>query len=240
MSVTAHLMAPGSRGLFSGAVIESGPSIGVLGVDPYAANSMDQALALGQATARRAGCPPGPGCVECMRSVDIEVLLRSMPEWENDRTGLSLTVDGEVLPSPPLELFKQGRLNPIRGMIIGINRDEAFQATRRLPRRLTLIELACQAIHLPRNVTSATVLQETAKMLRPYLMGSPPSVAAEVAERALELYPVRNASGNEFRGEAGFATPWEAFDALATDFQVGCLSRETITIIITITTYEYM
>ena len=77
-------------------------------------------------------------------------------------------------------------------------------------------------------------------MLRPYLKGSSPHVAAEVAEGALDLYPIRNASGAEFSGEAGFATPWEAFDALATDFQVGCLSRETITITITIATYEYM
>jgi len=206
MSVAAHLLSPLSKGLFSAAVIESGPPTGVLGVDAYAANSLAQALALGNTTAECCGCPRGANRVACMRAVTTDTLMRCMPCWECDRTGLSLTVDGVVLPRSPLELLERGEINPIRGLIIGANRDEAFQAAK-----------------LPRSVTMEKVLREITSMLLPYLPPGDTRHAEQIATRALALYKV-SANGSS---SGTFRTPWEAFDAVATDFEVGCLTRET-------------
>ena len=58
MSVCALLLNPAVRSerLISAAIIESGPATGRLGTDPYAANTLDEAFAMGRDVARQVGC----------------------------------------------------------------------------------------------------------------------------------------------------------------------------------------
>jgi len=200
MSVAAHILSPQSAGLFSSAAIESGPPVGIEGIDAYAANTLQQGMTLGEGISHQVGCPPGPDRMACLRNTSAAKLVAATPCWKSCATGLSLTVDGYTLPAAPYQLFREGRFNRISGLVIGVNKDESFQAAT-----------------LSRHMTMAGLENATQTMLEMYVNATE---AQEATQSLLRLYSVGS-------GWQPYDTPWEAFDALATDFQVGCLSRET-------------
>lgn len=122
ISVCAHLAAPGSRGLFSRAVVESGVCQSTaLFATPAAAN--DQGARLAAAV----GCTTPGSAVSCMRGIAPETLLAALPtrEAEFGATGDSFgpTIDGAVLPMIPLDAIRAGQFANVP-TILGTNVNE--------------------------------------------------------------------------------------------------------------------
>ncbi|GAA0588339.1 carboxylesterase family protein [Streptomyces crystallinus] len=99
LSVCDHLVAPGSRGLFARAVVQSAPC----GV---AARPLAEASSAGTAFARGAHCPGGPAAVvSCLRGKSAAELLKAptsgaAPWWPVSGT--------PVLPVPPARAIAAG------------------------------------------------------------------------------------------------------------------------------------
>lgn len=109
-SVCAHLTSPSARGLFSGAIIQSGPcSSAPRGVtDP-------QGLEL----AARLGCTDPASAADCLRALPAAELLEGLGDF-----AANVTIDPELLPLGPREAITAGALAPVP-VIIGGTRDEA-------------------------------------------------------------------------------------------------------------------
>ena len=106
ISVCAHLAAPGSRGLFQRAIVESGVCFSSA-VFATAAAANDQGARLASAV----GCTTAP-VLPCLRATAPELLLAALPEREANfgATGDSFgpVVDGAVLPQIPLDAITAG------------------------------------------------------------------------------------------------------------------------------------
>jgi para-nitrobenzyl esterase len=108
-SVCFHLLSPGSRDLFRGAVSSSGPCI-----LPYP--TIADAEAQGNEWASRVGCrgPPGPARLACLRSASLSALHAAGSPRLSPRDGfLYPAIDGtnEVWPLSNAELMHRGKLN---------------------------------------------------------------------------------------------------------------------------------
>jgi para-nitrobenzyl esterase len=119
-NVCVMLASPLARGLFSGAIAQSG------GCDTA---PLDVRSDEGRDTAAAVGCTgDGPDAAECLRAVSGESLMRTLPPippllhvW---RLPWGSTVDGEVLTDQPLKVIARGEHNAVP-TIVGSNRDEA-------------------------------------------------------------------------------------------------------------------
>jgi len=111
-SVCGHLAAPGSRGLFAGAVIESGscPSWPQADADSFA----DQ-------VASPVGCPAtaDPAAIACLRQVSVQALLDAANNW----FGPALVNTTPTLPQDPFVAVTSGAFTRVP-VLIGANRDE--------------------------------------------------------------------------------------------------------------------
>lgn len=117
-AVTQLMIAPGARGLFHKAVVQSG-----LGRQRSADLTLDRpgrpsAQTLGTMWARGAGLPADV-TAEALRAVPAERLLTPMPSFYSD----NLIVDGRVLTEDVIEAFAAGRQAPVP-MMIGTNSAE--------------------------------------------------------------------------------------------------------------------
>lgn len=116
MSVCDHLVAPGSKGLFRAAIIQSGPCQAQLALPEAERISADYA--------RDAGCGDPATAASCLRALPDHKLRK--PVWY-DRIGedtLSGPVYGTaVLPEDPMVAFREGRAADVP-VLIGSNRDE--------------------------------------------------------------------------------------------------------------------
>ncbi len=150
--VGIHMLSPGSRGLFAGAVAESGTA--GFGVPPRTLAQNERVGALigmeaglpAQATAAQLRALPVEAVVAAQESVDV-------PDLDDDSfIWLQAVVDGRVLPDAPARLLAAGRTSRVP-LIIGVN-----------ARELTL--------HGGRPAAAATVRREfganAAKALRLY------------------------------------------------------------------------
>jgi para-nitrobenzyl esterase len=122
ISVCTHLVAPGSKGLFQRAIIESGVCFSSsLFASPAAAN--DQGTRLATAL----GCTTPGAVMSCLRAAPPEQLVSALPtrEAEFGATGDTFgpVVDGTVLPMIPLDAIKAGAFAKVP-TILGTNVNE--------------------------------------------------------------------------------------------------------------------
>lgn len=119
--VETHLAAPRSARLFSRAILQSGA------FDNYTTQT-DPELGFA-ALAAHAGCPTGGAGLACLRALP----LRSPPGEPELMAALANTsaagyfgpvVDGVELFEPPEVSAATGRLNPVRGVLLGSTADE--------------------------------------------------------------------------------------------------------------------
>ena len=121
--VGLHMLSPGSRGLFAGAIAESGTA--GFGVPP---RSLAQSERLGTMIAAQAGLPAGAGA-DRLRALPVEAIVAAqeavdVPELGDDSfIWLQAVVDGRVLPDTPARLLAAGRTNRVP-LIIGVNARE--------------------------------------------------------------------------------------------------------------------
>ena len=121
--VALHQLAPASRGLFAGAIQESGTA--GFGVRP---RSLAENERLGTLIAAKAGLPetvtgaqlralPAEAIVAAQEAVDV-------PDLDDDSfIWLQAVVDGRVLPDTPARLLAAGRVNRVP-LVIGVNARE--------------------------------------------------------------------------------------------------------------------
>lgn len=118
VSVCLHLVAPGSRGRFSGAIIQSGSCIANTG----SAGLRDQqtAAAQGAKVAVAAGCGSPSTRAECLRALPFSALqaaATTAARW-------SPHVDTSVIPRQPTAVFTAGKQARVP-VIVGWNAQEA-------------------------------------------------------------------------------------------------------------------
>jgi para-nitrobenzyl esterase len=109
LSVLAHLISPGSRGLFQRAIIESGS---------FAPKqfTLAQASAFGQAFAQSVGCPDQSA--SCLRAVPVSTLLDNFPG-----AAIPGTIDGAVIGESFGTALAGGRFARVP-VLNGVNTDE--------------------------------------------------------------------------------------------------------------------
>lgn len=112
-SVLHQMLAPGSRGLFSGAIAQSGAFVGGKTLKPYTA---EQDASHGLGLAKILGCS-GDTVLECMQSKTMNQIM-SVPFLPRG------SIDGVMLPGDPQELLENGQFNRVP-LIIG-NTDKEF------------------------------------------------------------------------------------------------------------------
>ncbi len=114
-SVVTHLVSPGSKGLFQGALIQSGSYV-FLQVQTLAT-----ALANGNAFAANVGCAATD--TACLRALSVKKILAAPSPGGVTAIAGGLTVDGTILPQAPLDalLAQQYTHVPI---VQGTNHDE--------------------------------------------------------------------------------------------------------------------
>lgn len=115
MSVCSHMASPLSRGLFQGAIIESG---GCKAVTPAA-----RAFAHAATWTRQAGCEGAPeGELACLRAQNGKELLNTL-RFDSVNDGIEPTLDDVNLSKPPLDYIKDGTQAPVP-LLAGSNADE--------------------------------------------------------------------------------------------------------------------
>lgn len=118
-SVCSQMASPGARGLFSGAILESGAC-----VTPETSLPVAAAEAGGLRMAADLGCT-GPRALDCLRALPAEAVAAAAP----GRPGVTgpnswaPATGRDVLPRPPRDAFASGRFNRVP-VIDGTNRDE--------------------------------------------------------------------------------------------------------------------
>ena len=108
-SVCAHLAAPRSRGLFAGAIIQSGGCV---------SGTQAEAEAGGTGVAAKVGCTDATTALACLRATPVKKLVDATP-------GQTLFTRGtSALPRDPRVAVATGRFTRVP-VVIGANRDEA-------------------------------------------------------------------------------------------------------------------
>lgn len=115
-SVLAHVLSPGSAGLFDGAISESGD---VTLVQSSLTEKLSAFTEMGSAV----GCTSKgtSDLVACMQAVDAAKLVDAYSSLAPSPT--PAVVDGDIYPATPLELATSGRFNRVP-LIMGSNADE--------------------------------------------------------------------------------------------------------------------
>jgi carboxylesterase type B len=108
-SVCAHLVAPGSRGLFAGAMIQSGSCV---------SQTQAQSEATGLQVAATVGCTDPAGAAGCLRRVDAGRLLDATPAQP-----IVFVSGTATLSLDPAAAVRDGRFARVP-VTIGANRDE--------------------------------------------------------------------------------------------------------------------
>jgi para-nitrobenzyl esterase len=119
VSTCLHLLAPGSRGFFQRAIIESGPCGLTVGTEEAAETQ-------GDAFAAALGCHDPATVLSCMRARKADDLLVALPlKMELGAAGAVWApfVDGQDLPERPDRLLAAGSFAKVP-TIVGSNKDE--------------------------------------------------------------------------------------------------------------------
>jgi para-nitrobenzyl esterase len=135
LSVSLHLVSPGSDGKFERAIMQGGFA-------SYRWRTREDGEAQGDAFASALGCTDTLLALTCLRSRTRDEVLRALPTGteqfaETGRTHWSPVVDGLVIPDQPRTLFEIGAFSRVP-VIIGSNRDEGWTwVTRSFPGEMT-------------------------------------------------------------------------------------------------------
>lgn len=117
MSIGNLLAMPAARGLFQGAILESGASSSIL-------LTREQATSITQAVLKKLDLDASQ--ILSLTEVPAETLLTVQDEVDREWGGMEAfapVIDGVTLPNHPLELIAQGADLPVP-LLIGTNRDE--------------------------------------------------------------------------------------------------------------------
>ena len=128
LSVSLHLVAPDSWGLFARAIMQGGFA-------SYRWRTRADGEEQGEAFATKVGCTDGATVLTCLRGKTRNELLAALPTGteqfaEDGRTHWSPIVDGLVIPDQPRALFEAGAFSRVP-VIIGNNRDEGWTLVNR-------------------------------------------------------------------------------------------------------------
>src|SRR5262249_30858127 len=179
--VLAHLVSPGSRGLFHRAIVMSGS---------FALNQLSLAAAEteGEAFASRVGCPDQSA--ECLRSLPVDKLVVNFP----NQAGRTTIVDGKVLQESIGTALAAGRFAHVP-ILNGIDHEEEGLSLR------TGVAVS-RGTFLPVGaVTAANYEEKLASVL-----GVPAARAAEIAaEYPLDDYTSPTLAFSSAVGDANFA-----------------------------------
>jgi para-nitrobenzyl esterase len=135
LSVSLHLVSPGSDGLFDRAIMQGGFA-------SYRWRTREDGETQGEAFATALGCIDPAQVLTCLRSKTRDQVLRALPTGteqfaETGRTHWSPIVDGLVIPDQPRWLYEVGAFSRVP-TIIGSNRDEGWTwVTRSFPGGMT-------------------------------------------------------------------------------------------------------
>jgi len=125
-SILIHMVSPGSRGLYSQAIVSSAP-IWTNGTTLSIVSTKADAERWGTEYAKSLGYS-GPDAIRQMRNLSAMELVNATP-WPSSSFQLTSTlrfkptIDGVIIPDAPDTLFRLGRENPVP-LIIGTNNDE--------------------------------------------------------------------------------------------------------------------
>jgi para-nitrobenzyl esterase len=183
LSVLAHLVSPGSRGLFQRAIVQSGA---------FALRqlSLADAEAFGQSFATSADCPDRSA--DCLRGLPVSALLGHFPP-----AAIPGYVDGLVLTEPIGTALAGGRFARVP-ILNGINHDEEFLFVAGLGLAVsngTFVQVPALSADSYESVI-ATVLGVPAER-----------AAAIAAEYPLAAYPVPVLAFSTLVSDANFACP---------------------------------
>jgi para-nitrobenzyl esterase len=190
LSVLAHLVSAGSRGLFQRAIIESGSF--ALNQQPLAT-----AEAAGEAFAAQAGCPDQTA--QCLRNLPVANLVN--PNFVE----IPGVVDGKVLSEPIGAALTAGRFAHVP-ILNGTNHDE-----ERLFVSLGLTVSRGTDVLIPGGTVTAVSYQSDIASV----LGVPAGRAAAIAaEYPLAAYPSPAVAFSALVGDANFACPALQIDQL--------------------------
>lgn len=135
LSVSLHLVSPGSDGLFDRAIMQGGFA-------SYRWRTREDGETQGDAFATALVCVDPAQVLACLRSKTRDQVLRALPVGteqlaETGRTHWSPIVDGLIIPDQPRWLYERGAFSSVP-IIIGSNRDEGWTwVTRSFPGNIT-------------------------------------------------------------------------------------------------------
>ena len=185
LSVLAHVVSRGSRGLFQRAIVQSGAFA-------LKQQSLAHAEAFGQTFATSAGCPDQSA--ECLRTLSVSALVDNFPG-----AAIPGVVDGKVLKESIGTALAGGRFARVP-ILNGINHDEEFLFIAGLGVAVsggTFVEVP------GRPVTAANYQSNIAAVL-----GVPAERAAAIAaEYPLDAYPAPVVAFSTLVSDANFACP---------------------------------
>lgn len=123
LSVSLHLVSPGSHGLFDRAIMQGGFA-------SYRWRTRQDGEPQADALATALGCTDSAQMLICLRAKTWDQVLRALPVGteqfaETGRTHWSPVVDGLVIPDQPRWLYEVGAFSRVP-IIIGSNRDEGW------------------------------------------------------------------------------------------------------------------
>ena len=121
ISIGLHLVSPAAAGLFTRAIIESGPFLGPLD----RTRTLAEAEARGEIFAAKLGCDQTPEVAACLRAKTTAQVLATIPAnlLEAGDLPWAPIVDGDLIPTQPVDAIGAERFNKV-AIINGSNRDE--------------------------------------------------------------------------------------------------------------------
>ena len=123
LSVSLHLVSPGSASLFERAIIQSGTA-------SHRLRNGDEASAQGGRLAEALGCTNPSQVLVCLRGKSRDQILSALPlgtdqVLEGTRVQWGPVVDGVELPAQPRLLLEIGAFHRVP-LVVGTNRDEGW------------------------------------------------------------------------------------------------------------------
>jgi para-nitrobenzyl esterase len=224
LSVLYHLASPGSKDLFSRAIIQSGA--GAIRKQP----TLSEAETLGKNFANAVGCGngPDPDVAACLRALPVLTILANQNVLSQPFIlGPSANVDGVVLGQSVLEALSTGYFNRVP-MIHGLNHDEGRFFIPLTPQLGMLHADGGFTDNLvPGQGTFPGAVSYTNALSALLLPGSPPNVVAQVVEK----YPGGNTD----------ASANAALAAVATDLAFACpaVTVDTLAALHGVAVYAY-
>ena len=131
-SVSLHLISPLSKGLFNGAILQSGAASSPLPTE-RAGDTLKELKKI-------ANCEVKTKLIQCLRNKSAEEIVSLQTKLSSSSllNVASPAVDGEFLPDLPDELFKLGKFsNAKAAVIIGFNSHEGALRVSSRPGNLT-------------------------------------------------------------------------------------------------------